>query len=125
MHRGDEPAADALAAPLVIHHDFLQPDAQTARLIRPGERQQAVRARLSVLVLGNQAVRIRRAVQEQLKRAVGVLLRDFVVAGRRLVERMAAVDKKFAVGCLNRANTHSFLLKEQGMSVDTPCFAVK
>jgi len=63
-------------------------------------------------------------VQEQLKRAFGVLLRDFMVAGRRFVERMAAVDKEFAVSGFNRANTHSFLLKEQGMSVDTPCFTV-
>ncbi|MFQ9125606.1 MAG: hypothetical protein ACLR4Z_00880 [Butyricicoccaceae bacterium] len=87
------PAADALAALLVVHHQLLEPDAQAAGLVRPGECEQAVRSGRAVVVLSDQTVRVGRAVHEQLKRALGVLLRDFMVAGRGTVEGMAAVDE--------------------------------
>ena len=106
VHGRNHAAADALAALFVVHHDLLQPDAQAAGLVRPGERKQTVAAGRAVVVLGNQAVRVGRAVHEQLEGALGVLRRNVVVAGGRFVERMAAVDEEIAVGCFNRADTH-------------------
>ena len=85
------------AALLVVHHQLIEPDAQAAGLVRPGEREQAVRAGCAVVVLSDQTVCVGRAVHEQLKCALGVLLRDFMVAGRGAVEGVAAVDEKLAV----------------------------